>query len=266
MTAAARTTESRDGTTITFDRAGDGPPVVLVGGAFQHRWIDGKAARLAELLSPQFTVFHYDRRGRGDSGDTSPYAVEREVEDLAAVVAEAGGAAAVFGMSSGGSLALHAAATGVAMTKLALYEPPFTVDGSRPRLPEDLGTRLDELVASGRRGDAVALFLTQAVGVPADGVGQMRAAPVWPALERVAHTLGYDMRVMGDGAVPSELIGSLTVPALVIDGDASPAWAREAVRAVAEALPGGERRSLAGQTHDVDPELLAPVLARFFAR
>ncbi|MEO8425181.1 MAG: alpha/beta hydrolase, partial [Actinomycetota bacterium] len=154
------TVTSKDGTTIAFDRYGEGPAIVPVGGAFQHRAIDPSTAHLAELLAPQFTVYHYDRRGRGGSGDTAPYAVEREIEDIDALIQEAGGSAFAFGMSSGAVLALEAAAHGLAITKLALYEPPFFVDDSRPPLPADYLERLTDLLANDRRGDAVELFMT----------------------------------------------------------------------------------------------------------
>ena len=146
---------SKDGTTIAFDRTGEGTPLILVGGAFQYRAIDQRTTELAELLARRFAVIHYDRRGRGDSGDTAPYAKEREVEDLGALVEEAGGSASVFAMSSGGALALDAASHGLDITKLALYEPPFIVDDGRPPLPEDYVTRLERLVSAGRRGAAV---------------------------------------------------------------------------------------------------------------
>ncbi len=257
---------SKDGTTIAFDQSGKGSPIILVGGAFQHRSIDPRTAQLAALLAPHFTVFHYDRRGRGDSSDTAPYAVEREVEDLGALIAEAGGSAFVYGMSSGAALALEAASRGLAITKLALYEPPFIVDDSRPRLPEDFATQLTELVSSGRRGDAVELFMTKAAEVPVEVVAQMRHAPIWPEVEAVAHTLIYDTTIMGDNnALPTERVASVTVPTLVIDGGESPMWMRNAAQAVADALPNAQRRTLRGQTHDVAPEALAPVLEEFFA-
>jgi pimeloyl-ACP methyl ester carboxylesterase len=258
--------QSRDGTTIAFDRSGEGPPVILVGGALQHRAMDPQTAQLAALLAPSFTVFHYDRRGRGDSGDTAPYAVAREVEDIEALIDEAGGSAFLYGMSSGGALALEAAAKhGLAVTKLALYEAPFMVDDSRPRPPEDWATRIGELAASDRRGDAVELFLTEGPGVPAEMVAQMRSTPVWPALESVAHTIPYDLTIMGDESLLAERVPSVAVPTLVIDGGASPAWMHNAADAVANALPNAQRRTLEGQTHEVSPEALAPVLEEFFA-
>lgn len=254
---------SKDGTAIAFDRSGEGSPIILVGGAFQHRLIDPRTAQLAALLAPHFTVCHYDRRGRGDSGDTAPYAVEREVEDLETLIKEAGGSAFVYGMSSGAALALEAAARGLAITKLASYEPPFMVDDNRPR-PPNLATQYTELTSSGRRGDAVELFMTKAVGMPVEAVAQMRKAPMWLALEAVAHTLAYDATIMGDGSLPTERVASVTVPTLVMDGGASPAWMRNGVQALVDVLPNAQRRTLEGQTHDVKPEVLAPVLTECF--
>ena len=180
-----------------------GPPVILVPGLFQHRAIDPGTAELAALLAPRFTVFHYDRRGRGDSGDTVPYAVEREVEDVGALIDEAGGAAALYGMSSGGALALEAAARGLAVTKLAVYEPPFTDDEGTIEPSEELAAGVAEHVEAGRPGDAVALFMTSS-GIPAEAVEQMRQAPFWAGLESVAHTMPYDLALMGDTTLLSE--------------------------------------------------------------
>ena len=256
---------SGDGTTIVFDRTGEGPPLVLVGGALNNR---GSGAVLAGLLAPSFTVFTYDRRGRGDSGDTPPYAVEREVEDVEALVAEAGGSAFLMGHSSGAALVIETAARIGGVDKIALYEPPYNVDDTRPPIPEDYVAHLDELIAQDRRGDAVEYFMVTGVGLPAEAAAQMRGAPFWPALEAVAHTLAYDGRVMGfdgpDRSLPVERWKAVTAPALVMDGDASPAWAVNAVQAVTDALPNAERRTLAGQTHEVDPAVLAPVLVEFF--
>ncbi len=263
------TVASKDGTTIAFDKSGQGPALILVGGAIQHRAIDPNTARLAELLAPIFTVYHYDRRGRGDSGDTAPYAVEREIEDIDALIQDAGGSVFLFGMSSGAVLILEAADRGLAVTKLALYEPPFMVDDSRPPLPEDYRERLLDLLAADRPGDAVELFMTEAVGVPVDAVASMRSAPYWPGLESVAHTLPYDDAIMGDttsGApLPAWRWASITIPTLVMDGGESPAWAGNAVAALVDALPDVRRRTLEGQTHEVDPEILAPVVEEFLA-
>jgi pimeloyl-ACP methyl ester carboxylesterase len=260
------TVRSSDGTTIALERWGGGPAIVVVGGALSDRTA---VAELAPLLAPRFTVVAYDRRGRGDSGDTPPYAVEREIEDLRAVVDAAGGSAFVLGHSSGAALALEAAVGGVPIAKLALYEPPFIVDDSRPPVPSDYLSHLDELVAAGRRGDAVEYFMTVGVLAPPEVVAQMRGSPMWPALEAVAHTIAYDGAVMGGHMagrpLPSDRWTSVTVPTLVMDGGASPEWARNAVGALVEVLPNAERRTLEGQTHGAAPDVLAPVLVGFFS-
>jgi pimeloyl-ACP methyl ester carboxylesterase len=254
---------SNDGTVIAFDRSGQGPAAILVGGAFQYRAIDPPTAQLAALLAQHFTVFHYDRRGRGESGDTQPYAVEREVEDLEALIHEAGGSAFVFGMSSGGVLALEAA-RGLAITKLAVYELPFNSGDEHARQAAERYTQqLAALLNEGRRGDAVALAMTT-WGAPPEAIAGMRQAPIWPLFEAVAPTLAYDDAIMGDGSVPTARLASITVPTLVMDGGASPAFMHNAAQATAHALPNGQRRTLEGQTHDVAPQVLAPVLVEFF--
>jgi len=259
---------SSDGTPIAFDRSGKGPPLILVDGALCYR-ASGPMGPLAALLAPHFTVFTYDRRGRGDSGDTTPYAVEREVEDIEALINEAGGSAFVYGISSGAALALEAANRGLAIEKLALYEAPFIVDGSRPPIPEDYLPQLNQLIASDRRADAVKLFMN-AVGVPAIFVALMRFMPAWSKLKSVAHTLPYDHAVLGDdksgSPLSTERWTSATVPTLVLGGGKSPEWMLDAVRAVADVLPNAQQRTLEGQTHMVSPRVLAPVLVEFFGR
>jgi pimeloyl-ACP methyl ester carboxylesterase len=257
-----RTAVSADGTTIAFDRYGDGPPVIMTAGAFNTR---SATEPLAQALQQRFTVLNYDRRGRGDSGDTPPYAVGREIEDLGALVAAAGGSASVFGYSSGAALALQAAAAGLVITKLVLYEPPFNPDDSYPLLPADLAGQLAELVAASRRGDAVELYQTKGVGMPEDVVAQMRHAPFRPGLEAIAHTLAYDATIVGDRSLPTGMIASVTAPALVISGEQSPRFLRAAARAVAAALPHGRLATLPGQGHDISPEATAPVMAEFLA-
>jgi pimeloyl-ACP methyl ester carboxylesterase len=257
-----KTVTSADGTAIAVDQLGAGPPVIMVVGAFNTR---STTAPLAAALQDRFTVLNSDRRGRGDSADTAPYAVEREIEDLDALIAEAGGSAAVFGYSSGANLALKAAAEGLAITKLALYEPPFVVDESHPRPPADLSARLAELIAAGRRGDAVELYQTEAVGMPEEVVARMRNAPFRAGLEAIAHTLVYDAAIIGDLTLPTELLASIRTPTLVIDGENSVPVMRAAAGAVAEGLPNGRRSTLPGQTHDINPEATAPVLADFLA-
>jgi alpha-beta hydrolase superfamily lysophospholipase len=258
------TTRSRDGTTIAFDRSGEGPPIILVGGAFTDRSSD---APLAEQLERHFTAVTYDRRGRGSSGDTAPYAVDREIEDLEALIAKAGGSAIVYGKSSGAALALEASARGLPITGLALFEPPFIVDDSRPLPPGDLASPLSELTSAGRRGDAVELFITKAVGLPAEAVAQMRAAPMWPGLEAVAHTLAYDTTIMGPGnSLPAERAASVTVPTIVIESAGSPEWLSRAAHATADVLPDAKHRTLEGEFHDVAPEVLAAELTAFFVK
>jgi pimeloyl-ACP methyl ester carboxylesterase len=267
-TDPVNTVHSYDGTAIAFDRLGDGSPVILVGGAFQHRAFDPRTAQLSALLAEQFTVFRYDRRGRGDSGDTPPYEVEREIEDLQALVTDAGGSASVFGESSGGNLALEAAARGLTITRLAVWEPNFLIDDSRPPLPDEYVRQLTELVSSGRRGDAVEYFMTKAVGLPDEFVAPMRDTPIWVGMEAVAHTLAYDGTVVGDSMsgkpLPAGRWASVPVPTLVIDGGQSP-WLSAGAKAIADALPYAQRRTLAGQSHGVAPEAIAPVLEEFFA-
>jgi pimeloyl-ACP methyl ester carboxylesterase len=255
------TVVSRDGTTIAFDRLGEGPPVVLVCGGSVERTSN---AQLAQLLAADFTVINYDRRGRGDSGDTQPYAIEREVEDIEAVIEAAGGAANVWGSSSGAALALIAAASGLPVTKLALWEPPFVPD-EFPRPPEDQVAQYERMVAEGRRGDAVEYFMSKVVGMPPEFVAEARTQPFWESQEALAHTLAYDARIMSDYRVPADRAASVTVPTLVIAGGADMPWMRETAQALADALPAGQARFLDGQGHDVAPEVLAPVLKDFFA-
>lgn len=249
-----RTVTSKDGTRIAFEQSGEGPAIILVVGAFNDRTT---GAPLARRLEPHFTVFNYDRRGRGESGDTTPYASEREIEDLEALIAKAGGSARVFGYSSGAILALRAAAHGLAIPQLVLYEPPPT--GAKPG---NLAPRLTELISAGRRGDAVELFQTEGVGIPATVVTQMRNAPFRPALEKMAHTLVYESTILG--ALPTGLLTSVLVPTLVLDGEESPAVMRHAAQSLAEALPDGRYRTLGGQSHDIVPAVVAPVLEEFF--
>ena len=259
-------TRSADGTAIAFDRSGQGPAIVVVGGALADR---SAFASLAARLAPRFTVIAFDRRGRGDSGDTAPYAVEREVEDIAALLDEAGDSAFLFGHSSGAVLALETARTLPGrVSKLALYEPPFVVDDSRPGAPADFVTHLETLVSEGRRGDAVAYFMTTGPGVPAEVVESMRGEEYWPSLEALAHTLAYEGTIMaglmGGSPEPLERWASLSVPTLVMDGGASPPWQRAAVRALASVLPDARQRTLADQDHGPADDVLAPVLADFF--
>lgn len=251
---------SRDGTALAFERFGEGPPVILVLGAFNDR---ATGVPLATFLAPHFSVFTYDRRGRGESGDTAPYTVDREIEDLGALIAETGGAAAVFGYSSGACLALQAAAHGLSITRLALFEPPYLVGATET--PPNHAARLAELIAAGRRGDAVEYFQTQVVGIPPDIVAQLRHAPFRPALEAMAHTLVYEASILGDRSLPTEMARRLTVPTLAIAGGASFPFMRVTAQALADAMPNGQAHIMEGQTHDIVPAVLGPVLEEFLA-
>jgi pimeloyl-ACP methyl ester carboxylesterase len=257
---------SKDGTEIAYDRVGDGPALVLVGAAWNDRM---SAVPLAELLAGEFTAYTYDRRGRGDSGDIAPYAVEREIEDLTAVIETAGGSAYAFGVSSGASLALEAAAGGAPISKLAMYEPPYIVDDSRPPIPDDYVEHLDQLASEGKRNEILRYFMTAAAGMPAEMAEQMAGSPMAQAMEPLAHTVAYDGRVMLRGGMngkplPKRWTGTVTVPALVMDGGASPAWMRNAARALVSILPDVQYRTLEGQDHAAPPDVLAPELEDFF--
>jgi pimeloyl-ACP methyl ester carboxylesterase len=251
---------SRDGTAIALDQLGLGPPVILVSGASTARSIH---SQLAELLAADFTVFNYDRRGRGDSDDTPPYAIQREIEDLDAVITEAGGTAMVFGNSSGAVLALHAAAAGLPITKLALWEPPFMLDPDAPRRQQEYVAELTSLLDAGRRGDAMALFM-KTVGLPEEMITGMRQAPMWSGMEAIAPTLRYDAIIMGASTVPTDLVASVTAPTLVLDGSETGAWAADSAQALTAALPNPQRRTLTGQDHAVAWDVLALVLKEFF--
>lgn len=255
-------TTSRDGTSLAYESTGEGPAVILVSGAMST---GATVAPLAVPLSERFTVVSYDRRGRGESGDTAPYAVEREVEDLAALIEAVGGEASLCGISSGGALVLHAAAGGLPVRRAAVYETPYAVYEGGTKEWAAYTERLTEALAQGRRGDAVELFL-RLTGMAEEMIQGARQSPMWPSMEAVAPSLAYDAAVLGDGAVPRSLLASVTVPVLAVAGGASPAWMREAAQAVAEAAPEGTYRVLEGQTHMVDPTALGPALAEFFAR
>jgi pimeloyl-ACP methyl ester carboxylesterase len=256
---------SKDGTAIAFERLGHGSPVILVDGALCHRGM-GQTGQLAKLLAHHFTVFTYDRRGRGDSGDTSPYAVEREVEDIAALLREAGDAAFVWGTSSGAALALEAANRLSGIKKLALYEAPFIVDDARSATEGDW-IRIGDAIAADRRSAALRLFL-KSVGVPGFFIAVMRLMPMWSKLEAVAHTLAYDGAIVRDNQRGKPLSARswafVTVPALVMDGGKSPAWMRQANRWLATILPNAKYLTLQGETHMLKPKAHAPILVEFF--
>jgi pimeloyl-ACP methyl ester carboxylesterase len=266
-----RTVTSKDDTSIAFDETGHGPAVILVAPAFGTR---ADQAALAAALAPAFTVFAYDRRGRGDSGDTAPYTVEREIEDLDAMIDAAGGTAYVFGHSSGAVLALDAARELPSkITKLALYEPPFIIDASQPPMPAEFASHLSELIAADRRGDAVEYWQTH-LGIPAEAIAHMRQSPMWAGLEALAPTLPYDATIMGDtqrgDPAPLKQWASVTLPTLVLDGTTTMGredlhlFMRHAADELASILPNARRRTLEGQDHGPDAEALVPVLREFF--
>ena len=260
------TIRSADGTTIAYTKAGRGPALTLVDGAMCSRSF-GPMPKLAAQLSPHFTVYTYDRRGRGASGDTAPYTADREVEDIEALVALAGETVYLHGTSSGAALALDAAKRIPAIGKLAVYEPPFIVDDTRPPMPDGFLARLNRLLADGRRGDVVKAFM-RLVGTPAIFTAVMPITPVWPKLKAAAPTLPYDIAILQDHQrgtpfTAGEWAG-VKVPTLVAVGGKSPAWMTNATRALADALPDASYRTLPGQNHMVKAQAIAPVLTEFF--
>jgi pimeloyl-ACP methyl ester carboxylesterase len=260
-----KTVTSKDGTTIAFDQSGTGPAIILVDGALQYRAFDQGMAQLANLLAQHFTVFHHDRRGRGDSTDTQPYALEREIEDIEALINEAGGSAFVYGISSGAALALEAAIQlGNKMKKLAMYEAPYNDDKAARQAWKDYRRQLKDMTVAGRGGDAVGLFM-MLVGMPADQLEGMRQHPMWPMWEAVGLTLAYDAAAMGeDASVPTKRAARVAVPTLIMNGSESYPFTHATAKALANAIPNAQHRTLEGQTHDVAAEVLAPVLLEFF--
>ena len=258
---------SRDGTPIFYDRQGSGPAIVVVDGALTVRRSDNKA-ELVGLLAPKVTVFTYDRRGRGDSGDTPPYAVAREIEDLTAVIGEAGGSAALYGHSSGACLAFEAALAlgGGQVTRLAMYEAPYDDDPAASPAWHQYLTDMMAALEEGQPGDAAALFMAF-VGMPAEQIEGMRRAPFWRGIEEVAPTLAYDHAgLMGmDRSVPAQRASKVAVPTLVMHGgDGAPFMAQTAAT-LQKVIPGAKLRAIAGQGHDVSGQALAPALAEFMA-
>jgi pimeloyl-ACP methyl ester carboxylesterase len=262
------TTKSADGTVIAYDRTGDGPPLIVAVGAF----CDRRSFVPPAGLTGRFTVYTYDRRGRGDSGDTPPYSADLEVADLAAVVAAASSGVAssgvassevyAFGHSSGGALVLRAAAQGVPLTAVASYEAPFVIPGTREVVADPAG-RIREMVAAGRRGDAVRYWMTSVVAAPPRVLTMMEGSPAWPALEALAHTLPYDIALTGDQGVPASL-AAIAMPVLVLGGGTSPDWFHRTVTETAAVIPGARLVMMEGYDHGVPPEVIAPVLTEFF--
>jgi pimeloyl-ACP methyl ester carboxylesterase len=279
-----QTITSKDGTTIAYEEAGQGPALIMVVGAFNDHTT---AQPISEQLKRHFTVYNYDRRGRGQSTDTLPYTVEREVEDLDALITAVGGAAYVFGYSSGAVLALKAAAGSSRITKLAVYEAPLMlnlpateavtptarisnvggkaieVSNTRQFDPKAIGAEVDQLVQAGKRGEAVEVFQIKGIGIPAELVAQMRNAPFHPALEKMAHTLVYEMNILADLASPADTAATLKIPTLWLAGAESPAFMGDTAKTLAAAAHG-QAQILAGQTHDLNADVLSPILQTFF--
>jgi pimeloyl-ACP methyl ester carboxylesterase len=253
---------SRDGTAIAYDVAGSGPAVVLIGGASAERMAN---AGLAAELARDFTVYNVDRRGRGDSTDTPPYAVEREVEDITAVIEAAGGSAYLLGGSSGAALSLEAAAAGAPVAKLVLWEPPYSVGDAR-RPPADGAKKLAALTDAGKRAEAVEYFMRDIVGMPEEAMAGIKQSPHWERQLKLAHTLAYDATVMGDYSIPAERFARIAVPTLILDGSASFDIMAPAADELARIIPGAVRATLEGQAHNPDAGVLAPVLRDFFLR
>jgi hypothetical protein len=257
---------SRDGTSIAYERDGRGPAVVLVGGAMD----DGaENAPLVPRLAERFTVYNYARRGRGGSGDTPPYAVRREIEDLAAVIGEAGGSAHVYGVSSGGALTLEAAAAGAAIGRLAVYEVPYNLDEDGPHWNRRDAEQVERLLADGRRDDVIELFM-RTVGSSEQDIAGAKASPFWRALRELAHTLAYDGACVGDGPPPAGRLATIILPTLVLTGSPDahpglpPGFMDRAADAIAASIPGARRQTLDGQGHVADPEVAAAALIPFF--
>lgn len=258
---------SKDGVEIAYEKAGRGPAVLIVSGALSHRRFPGDQPLVARLAD-HFTVYTYDRRGRGESADASSYAVDREIEDIAALVEEAGGSAYVYGISSGAALALQAAAKlgATAITKLALYEPPYRSAGEKQKREFSLQKqRVNELINTGQPGEAVAFFLS-AVGTPPEAIEGIKASPNWETMKKLEPTLAYDFVVMGDGTLPPDLPKAVGAPALVMDGENTMEFMHATADTLATFLPHAERKTLKGQTHQVAADALAPVLIEFFKR
>jgi pimeloyl-ACP methyl ester carboxylesterase len=263
------TVTSKDGTSIAYSKTGKGPTLLLVQGATAFRAFDPNLQVLADLLADEFTTIAYDRRGRGESGDTQPYSTDREIEDIAALIAANGGRAFVLGFSSGSVLSLEAAAVGLPIDKLVMYEPPFVLPGSPfPPPPADYVEALDRMTASGDRDAAPAYFMGT-VGMTPEMIEGAKQSPIWPLMQSIGPTIAYDGRFMfggyyTEGKFPARW-KKATLPVLVLNGDASFPFMPMAADAVAAELPNASRKTLAGQDHGLKPDVMAPVLREFLA-
>ena len=263
-----RFTTSADGTEIAYSVTGSGPALILVDGAMCHRMF-GPSTELASVLDKDFTVYTYDRRGRGETSDgATPWSEEREIEDLEALIREAGGSAFVFGVSSGAVLALDAATKLTSITRLAIYELPMVVDDTYTPRPADIVAQMDGMLARGDRSGMISKFMKM-VGVPGFGLAIMKLTPVWKKLKLVAHTLPWDLRILGDDGRGRPLRTDrwkIKVPTLVMNGGKSPEYLRNTMKNVAEVLGDVEYQELPGQTHMLKSSAAAPVLVEFFSR
>jgi pimeloyl-ACP methyl ester carboxylesterase len=253
------TVKSADGTVIAYDCAGDGPALIVSVGAFCTR----QAFVAPGTLQQCFTVVTYDRRGRGDSGDTQPFAPEKEYEDLAAVAAATGPEPPfLFGHSSGAAIALRTAAAGLPAAGIVAYEAPF-LNEDTPQPAVDPADRIRELVNSGRRGEAVAFWMSEVVRLPAETLGQIDGAPWVKALEPLTPTLPYDLAVTA-GGVPTAELEKISAPVLILGGKNSPGWFQHSVAEQAAATPGAQLKMLHGYDHNAPPEVITPILIEFF--
>ena len=257
-----RRATSKDGTQIAFEKSGSGPAVIIVSGALSHRALYGDQPIVAKLAE-HFTVYIYDRRGRGESTDVQPYAVEREIEDIEALINDAGGSASLYGVSSGAALALQAAAKlgPTKVPKLAIYEPPY---GQEKQAFATQKQRISELVRTGQPGDAAEYFLS-AIGTPPEALDGMKRSPEWEAMKKMDFTLAYDYAVLGDGAVPEDVAKAIRVPTLVMNGGKSMPFMQPTADRIAALIPQAQRKTLEGQTHQVAADVMVPVLVEFFA-
>jgi pimeloyl-ACP methyl ester carboxylesterase len=257
------TVKSKDGTLIAYQKAGNGPSVIVVDGALCSRAF-GPTHKLVPLLSTHFTVITYDRRGRNESGDTAPYSVEREMEDIEALINEAGGSVYIVGFSSGAALAFRTAASGLPIKKLAMYEAPYIMNMGGHNPPADTAEQLKQLIALGKRADAVKFFMKDMVGMPGIIPTVMSLTPMWKKLKAVAHTIPYDAAIMDGFTIPTTLATKINISALVMNGSKSQVSLRNASKKLSEVIPSADYKILKGQTHDVSMKAIAPELITFF--
>jgi pimeloyl-ACP methyl ester carboxylesterase/uncharacterized protein YndB with AHSA1/START domain len=257
------TVTSKDGTQIAFEKTGNGPVVILVDGAFCSKDF-GPTPKLVPVLANNFTVISYDRRARGDSSDTQPYSVQREIEDIEALINVVGATASLYGVSSGAVLCIEAVASGLPVKKLVIFEPPYYTDSRRNEPPSDAERQLNQMIAEGRKKDAVKFYLRKVIGVPAIVPFILRLTPNWSKMIANANSLPYDAAVMGNFKVPKNVLASINIPVMVIASAKSPQSLRKPSQVVAELLSAGKYKILKGQIHNVSPKTLVPELVKFF--